>query len=363
MINVFDVIEELNNVHAHKSKFNNVKDLTFPVLNKKLYKKTKSKNLLIVYHVWDDLRYAKYLYLSLLSQYLYTDIKNFNIKIFFSSSLFNKKENLEEIFEPFTDQIHFKDKKYKYWTSLYSETESYEVIVHVDADLCFCGNKTNFYERLLNKHSSFSNFPYICFSEYEQASNKYKMSFHFGDQLKRLGKIKNNSFKEVKKWLIKELPFEIKESEFDSWIKETKWPWNVFYMYDRDEFSTKEFFNYVSWWFEKTGEWWEEEKLYWLWLNYKNRDFKTINQVFSDDVCALSPIESSVSLDNIKSQKDIHDISVESTLKYINWDDKNKLYLVHPFEYHPDLEGNKTIINFYKNILEKADERYINGSS
>ena len=361
-MDVFKKMDDINPVKNKKDKFLNVKDLEVPHTNKNFNgQKSKNKNLVVVAHVWDDLRYSKYLYLSLLSQYRFTDIANFDLKIFFSSSLKKYEKELFHIFSPFTKQIYFKDKRFKYWTSFYEETTSYDVVSHIDSDLTFCGTKKPFYKKLHKKYKKYKSqnktFPYICFSDYRYKSAKFRVYFHLSRHLHQTGEISTSSYSMVKNWILDTFPFDISEEDLDNWIDNSIWPWNVFYAYERDTFSSHSFRKLVEWWYKEASEWWEEEKLYWFWINLYDYPVETIESFFDGDVRAIQPyylLNQNIEDLNKDNQDEIDSFEIKNTLDDINWKNGNQLNIVHPIEYHKDLLNSQITRDFYKFIIKEC---------
>lgn len=357
---ILSYLDSINPIDLERKKFSHLRGLKVSPFDNLNNQNSISDRLLIVAHVWDDLRYAQYLYLSLLSQYLFTDIENFDVKIFFSHSLIEYKSELRRIFSPLVKSIHFKHNRFKYFTGFYEETTQYEFIFHVDSDLFFCGSKKSFYKSLLAFYEKKSEVdgeaPYICFYDYPYRSNEFRIY----DWAKVRSESDVESRNEVKDWLLNEIPIELSEDKLDRWVQNERWPWNVFYGYDRRTFSSYGFKELVDWWYRETDEWWEEEKLYWIWLNYKEESFVTINEIFNDNIRAVKPYSYKEDIPPDKlddfSYKELHKKDVENNLKDLKWEGSNTLYLVHPIVYNKHLlRFNQVTNNFLRFLIESAN--------
>ncbi len=357
----FDVFQVFNNLtkRDHIWKFENFKGVELPAVTQNLKGLNRDEDMVIVAHVWDDLRYMKSLYLSLISAYLYTDIKKFDIKLFFSKSLEEFKPFLNTLFSPLVTHTSYKHHRFKYFTSFYEETQNYDFISHLDSDLFFCGTKEPFFSRLKKMHVNYRNngyySPYICFNYYPYRSSEFRVCDHLQDQLDL------ESYSDVKNWLAENSTLDTNVENLENWIGEEEWPWNVFYSYDAEAFRKESFQELVKWWYDDTDEWWEEEKLYWFWMNNNDFPYFPLNRVLDDP--SINPINPYYFTDKIPEgvTKDDYDVldqlNIKNTLEEIPWENQSKLYLVHPFEYHSQLMGeNETNKRFIKFLAEKRKE-------
>jgi len=354
----FDVFQVFNNLtkRDHVWKFENFKGVELPAVTRDLKGSGRDDNMVIVAHVWDDLRYMKSLYLSLVSAYLFTDIENFDVKLFFSRSLKEYEPFLNALFSPFATEVSYKHRRFKYFTTFYDETQGYDFISHLDADLFFCGSKKPFFSKIKNIHANYRkkgySSPYICFNYYPYRSSEFRVCHHL------LGQLNLNSNSEVKKWLAQNSPLGINVADLENWIEGEKWPWNIFYSYDVEPFRQQSFKDLVKWWYDNTGEWWEEEKLYWFWMNNNDYPYFPLKQVLGDwDITPLNPYYFTEKIPGVVTKNDyeiLDELDVQNTLKDIRWENQHTLYLVHPFEYHSQLMGkNKTNKKFIKFLSEK----------
>lgn len=356
---VFEKLDSLNPVNQSKSKFKNLEGLDLQRVDRKVTKNDTHDDLVVVAHVWDDLRYAKYLYLSLISAYRFTDIKEFDVHLFFSTSLKEHENELRDLFLPFVKDISFKEKRFKYFTSFYSEIESYEFVTHLDSDLFFCGNKQPFFNNLREFYWEFRNndriAPYVCFNFYPYRTSEFRVCDHLERQLDL------DSYEEVKDWIVRTSPMQIEKEDLERWIEEDRWPWNVFYSYDLKAFTHESFYELIQWWYNETKEWWEEEKAYWFWMNNNDFPYVPLSRVLHDkQIEAINPyffeekIPEGISIDDYM---ELNKLEVRNTLKDIKWENEHCLYIVHPFEYHDDLMGkNETTREFLQFIVDQSSK-------
>lgn len=358
----FDLIDDVNPYEVgNEKKFINLKFIDTPFFNERIqnYDMEGSGDMVVVCHVWGDLDYLKYLYISLLSNYLFTDISEFDLKIFVGEELVEKeRKKVKELLIPFTDQVYFKDNIYKYFTTFYDEIEQYDFVAHIDSDLFFYGKKRNFYTSILEYFRKYKReqkkCPYVCFGEYKYRSNEFRLC----DWAVRRDVVDLQSYDEAKDFLI-ECPLDFNRNDITHWLKSSIWPWNVFYCYNKDNYSSDEFRNFIKWWYEETDEWWEEEKVYWLYSNFKNYSLKGINDIFNENVEAVYPYEySNLNIGSMKqhNDKDLIREDIENNFKDIfPKENYKKLYLIHPIVYHKDfLKFNFRTNSLFKSIVSRA---------
>lgn len=129
-------------------KFYTIKNLEFEY-NYKPIDSVKNKNLVIVYCVWGCKEYVDFLYISLISQFKYTDANNFDIIIYYQKEI---EEHINKIRNIFTNiQFILVDNCLKYHITIFKEIKNYKYLVICDTDLFFYGIKTNYYQQILDK--------------------------------------------------------------------------------------------------------------------------------------------------------------------------------------------------------------------
>lgn len=127
-------------------KFFTIKNLQFNYYYKPIIT-DKNKDLVIVYCVWGCKEYVDFLYISLISQFKYTDINNFDIIIYYQKEV---KEYISKIENIFTNiKFILVDNCLKYNITTFNEIKNYKYLVICDTDLFFYGRKTNFYDKIL----------------------------------------------------------------------------------------------------------------------------------------------------------------------------------------------------------------------
>lgn len=358
----FDLVDDINPYEiGNKKKFLNLKLIDPPFFNGRIkdYDMKGGGDMVVVCHVWGDLDYLKYLYISLLSNYLFTDISEFDLKIFVGNELMKEgEEKVRELFFPFTDQIYFKDNPYKYFTTFYDEVEEYEFIAHIDSDLFFYGKKRNFYTSILKYFRKYKRegkeCPYICFGDYKYRSNEFRLcNWAIGRDV-----VNPQNYDEVKNFLVR-CPLDFDRNDITNWLKNAIWPWNIFYSYNKENYSDDEFGSFIKWWYQETNEWWEEEKIYWIYSNFKNYSLKGINDIFNENVEAVYPYEySAVNISSMKkyNDSDLSEETIKNNLKNIfPKESYDKLYLIHPIVYHKEfLTFNFRVNSLLKSIITRA---------
>lgn len=126
-------------------KFASLDNLKIP-FNYSFPKKVGSVNdLCIVYCIWDVPGYLSFIYMSLISQFKYTDAENFDIKIFVSDNLYKVSQ---QIFPNSIEIIPIKSEFNKYSITQHFSLKKYTTIVLCDSDFFFLGKKQNFYKNV-----------------------------------------------------------------------------------------------------------------------------------------------------------------------------------------------------------------------
>lgn len=212
----------------------------------------------VCYVLWDNVYYVKYLYISLISQILFTDIlKVSNIQIIVSENLYPL---VLEVFEPFLDSdIDLNIKKYehktitrngvtgqlyvnklnKYVVTLLDDLDS-EVLILSDCENFFYGKQTELYSNIWQSYKSDDEFPILGCKVYRNKSV-------FLGRREALSPLIYDD-EEYINWFVKRLGVD-KENFKNKMISRNAWYLTCFFVFDKEKFSAdnKEWEEYINW--------------------------------------------------------------------------------------------------------------------
>jgi len=109
---------------------------------------TKKKNMCLVYTVWSNPLYAKLLYLSLYSQFKYSDVASIDIKIFVAPECLDAVKDTVSYF-PDIDIVVMPTKFTKYTVTNHKSLLNYKKIAISDCDTLLFGKNFNLYQKLI----------------------------------------------------------------------------------------------------------------------------------------------------------------------------------------------------------------------
>jgi hypothetical protein len=151
----------LNASNSEGMKFHTMNNYTLPFIESRLEKPKRSENprLCVVYQVWGNHNYLKFLYLSVLSQIAYTDILDYDIKIFLGKGFVNDVgSSILERLLPEGSVIPVNDGlSLKYGLTTHPHLQNYDVVSVIDTDAFWYhpqGKRTNVYAKMLELYDS-----------------------------------------------------------------------------------------------------------------------------------------------------------------------------------------------------------------
>lgn len=218
MENHINTIGELSSYESDVLKFQSLNGLTLPVFNKNKFEfKNEGDKLCVVYCVWANKGYVKFLYLSLLTQLMNTDVIKYDIRIFVSEDLYDFVLNL---LSPILDSSKLiktpNGMSFKYGISVHPELKKYQVINFTDTDAFVFSKDKNVYTKIYQFHKKNPDKILMCndiggametFSSRHKTLTKFNnLSFdeyitHFKDWFKN-GVSKIEDYLDTKKWYL-----------------------------------------------------------------------------------------------------------------------------------------------------------------
>jgi len=150
-------LQQLNQFEYYPLKFELTKYMQLPFYQFSGHTNKKSK-LCIVYFVVNDMNYFKYLYISLISQFTYTDILKHDIKLFFSSSLYHDAKELFSYMLSEDSIVEVPDTLCKKYALLqHEELSKYELVCFCDCD-AFAYHPSeyqhNIYQKIIEQYTA-----------------------------------------------------------------------------------------------------------------------------------------------------------------------------------------------------------------
>lgn len=285
----------------------------------------REEDTCVVYSLWDNFAYVKYAYLSILSNYLYTDLEDFKLRVIIGGDLNKYKQYLIPIFNDLGAKVHSVEEpcfKYK----LPRVFSDYDVVFGVDADVFFGGSKLPVYSLLRDrykklKEDSFIKTPYIGCKEQDYRTEK---RFFYPDEVLDdvyFGKDKKDF---VTYWVNKEF-LDLSPKKVVSMMKE-RWLWNTFSVFSPDLFESKKWKALEK--FCNDMRLWDDEFVYTLY--------------FWDNDIPLNFIEN------------FNRIRVGENAVVPEEDNVKELLLSHPINSYDKLD-NKSIVDFFNRIEKKFE--------
>lgn len=154
-------LNSLNVTKSNNMKFHTMNDYVLPFLENvpERPKRTEGSRLCVVYQVWGNHSYLKFLYLSIISQLVYTDVLDFDIKIFLGKGFVNDVgSSLIERLLPEGSVIPVNDGlSLKYGLTSHPHLANYDVVSVVDTDAFWynpTGKRTNIYAQMLEHYDN-----------------------------------------------------------------------------------------------------------------------------------------------------------------------------------------------------------------
>lgn len=216
-------------------------------------------DITVCYTLWDNMFYVKYLYISLLSQLLFTDILNIKeiriivgdglyplvkgvLKPFLESDLqikLQKVENQKVKRSNVTGELYLSGLN-KYVVSLFEDIDS-ELLILSDCESFMYGKKGRVYSDIWNRYKSKENLPILGCEEHTPNRSVF---------LKRREDLAPLTVddEEYIQWCSKRL--DVSEDDFkEKIINIDNWFLTCFFAFDRDKFSyeDQDWENYVEW--------------------------------------------------------------------------------------------------------------------
>jgi len=174
-----NIVEELNSLVVTQGKLKVLNDF---YINKDLLGKfnvTNNKELVLCYSVFGQMSYLKLLFFSLLTQYTFTDIVNYNIKIFVEEYWHPKVEELLGDIIGSSNIIKMPQGLcYKHHVVNHSSIKDYEVVVINDTDSFVLSDKfnSNIYSDIYNYHHQNTDTAMFAFRG-KQSRQSYNAAF------------------------------------------------------------------------------------------------------------------------------------------------------------------------------------------
>jgi len=155
-------INLLNSTKSDGMKFHTTNDFHLPFyerMKKPINERVGNSRLCVVYQVWGNHNYLKFLYLSILSQIVYTDMLDYDVKVFLSEGFINDVgSSLLARLLPTGSIVKVKDGlALKYGLTTHPHLQNYDVVSVVDTDAFWynpTGKKTNIYGKMLAHYDS-----------------------------------------------------------------------------------------------------------------------------------------------------------------------------------------------------------------
>ncbi|MCA9749277.1 MAG: hypothetical protein KC414_09230, partial [Romboutsia sp.] len=239
MENHKNTINELNNFDSNIDKFYSLKDIKLPYFNGNRYDfKNNNDKLCVVYCVWANKGYIKFLYLSILSQLQYSDITNFDIRIFVTDDLY---DFVVKLFEPLFDTSKIikvpLGMAFKYGISTHPELQRFQVINFTDTDGFVHSENKDVYSKIYHYHKNNPNSILMC-------NDNGKADDVFDSRREDLTKFKYFSYNEYllyfKTW------FKNGSDKIEYFLHTKKWFLSCHFSYNRKIFDNYKFNSYVG---------------------------------------------------------------------------------------------------------------------
>lgn len=246
----------------------------------------------VVYSIWNNFEYVKYAYLSILSNYLCTDLERFELKVLIGGEIAEFDKYLRPFFESLgADVLMDKDLEFKYTIPrVYS---NYDAVFNVDADMFFLGGHTDLYSKLYKRYKmmerdDFFKTPYLVYGEDKLSPTDKR--FHLPMRVvgpKKFGLKNLDADKFIDFW-VNEVDF-LSLTKQDIKLKfNSGWIWNIFSLYTPELFNNSKFKKLYN--LGKELEIWDDEFIYNLYFWDEDiptlylKNFNDLNFVMKDHV-------------------------------------------------------------------------------
>ena len=154
-------INLLNSSKSDNMKFHTMNNYQLPYFKRvsKTVEKPENSRLCVVYQVWGNHNYLSFLYLSILSQLAYTDMLDYDVKIFLGKGFVNDVgASVLERFLPEGSIIPVSDGlSLKYGLTTHPHLQNYDVVCVIDTDAFWynpSGKKSNVYSKILDLYDN-----------------------------------------------------------------------------------------------------------------------------------------------------------------------------------------------------------------
>lgn len=281
------------------------------------------KKNVVIFQTWDSLGYMPYMYYSILSQLLYTDlIQQCDLYIFVDEPHHELYTiGFRDLIPPENIILSPKRHSYKYMSIIHPIFQKYENIVVIDADMFFYSknNRISFFSEVFN---------------YLEQNPKTGLMF---DGVQNSRKTFNQripilcsslSQEKYKDFIIKSTPHT--KQTLDKWLDSTTWFFSCVFAFKRSTFITTEYIKYAT-------------------------EFS-----FYDQLCDESVWLSWASSNNIKIKAIDKELNCNVYMKYRKHHrdiySKNRLNLIHPIVGSEVL--NTEILGLLKEIEEDFKEKF-----
>lgn len=241
--------------YTNKSmKFDSVENIQLELPISNIFEKRvqDNKDIAIVYFAWHNPMYVKYMYISYISQLLYTDIENHDVYIicddltyFYAKEVF-KNFNVTVIYEDSVKRRTLKTLPYsvantyfKYSIREFDFLLDYKLIAIVDSDAFFYGKKIPIYNNIVSlydKTANKANFPILMCEETTFEHVLYKRRPH-------LAKLYADD-EEYSQWIAKRL--DIPSYVLDMYYDKQKWFLSCFICFDNTKFIEEDWLSYAD---------------------------------------------------------------------------------------------------------------------
>lgn len=227
------------------------------------------KDVAVVYMVWDNFAYVKYALLSILSNYVHTDLIKFPLKVVFGGDLAQYENAIRPVFEALGAEVIF-DRRYKFKYTLPKLFSDHRFIFNVDADTFFFGGRNDIYKDILTYYVSIKKVkslrkPYIVYGE-ELDWSAQRRFFHPLEAVPPETFNINHKFDKdgfIRFWALNE-HLDLSAQEIFNHIR-GGWMWNIFSAFEPSLFLNSEGWSEYEDYCKNELEIWDDEFVYELW--------------------------------------------------------------------------------------------------
>ncbi len=293
VVNVYKTHEEVGFVdnldHPHTSDISDVNHSTY-------LKEEAVQDVTVCYTLWQNPLYVKLLYLSFLSQILYSDI--LNVKKFVIVTDYKLEPLVWDVFRPFAQDhsgnfelevkavdrqrvvwsdvapnVRMPVRLNKYVVSTFDDLRKTDLLVLSDCESFIFGEKSQIYSQLHSQYSESDNFPVLGCEENHNSSSVF---------LQRREDLANmmHDNEEYVNWCAKRL--EVSKDNFvDKVVKRNNWFLTCWFVFDNEKYKLNDshWQDYVEW--SNLYSMYCDESIYltygWCAEDYTVKDVKVIN--------------------------------------------------------------------------------------